>query len=106
METMTLNGQTFTKTSENSAWFSRRSFSPEFYRTQSERSLAFLNAGLNPIVAEKYYNQSQYEYYKAASISCTSYNSLPSSPTTSNVAYSTTSPFSSSREIRFTRLIV
>lgn len=107
MSTITLNGKTFTQTSANSAWFRNTSFTPEFYRGQADRAVAFLNAGLNPDVAEKRTNQMQYEYYKAASFeaSCPSPTS-PSSPRGNTSTYSASGPFSPSREIRFTRLIM
>jgi hypothetical protein len=107
MATITVHGKTFSQTPANSAWFRQTSFTPEFYRGQADRAVAFLNAGLNPDAAEKRYNQMQYQYYKSASIGCESNSYNPSSSRSGNTnAYSASGPFSSSREIRFTRLIV
>lgn len=71
-ETIIVNGKSYTKTAANSAWFKKSSFTPEFYRGQADRAVAFLNAGLNPDVAEKCYDQMQYQYYKSAAVACES----------------------------------
>lgn len=108
MATITINGKIFSQTSANSAWFRNSSFTPEFYRGQADRAVSYLNAGLNPDVAEKQNNQLIYNYCSSA---CTSSESgSPTSPSSSRSGgtstYSASNHFSSSREQRFTRLIM
>jgi hypothetical protein len=86
--------------------FDYNNLSSAYRNAVAMRELDAVKAGINRAFAEKQFQQSQYLYYKAASISC---QSPPASPTYSTEHTRSAANYSQScnlGEQRFTRLIV
>lgn len=79
-------------------------FPSSFFSAQANRYLAYTKAGLNPIAADKSYNNQLYGYYKSASYESNVCATTTLSNNRSKSAYM--SPTSPSGEMRMTRTIV